>query len=70
METVDTNEILELYQYHGQSLLIDMIPILCGCHISFCYFFALRVARGILFKGLQKLCVVIFNIFAHVVPKI
>ena len=28
-----------------------MIPILCGYHISFCYFFALEVVRGHDFWG-------------------
>ena len=45
METGDTNEILVILV---SCLMIanDMIPILCGNDISFCYFLALRVVRG------------------------
>ena len=42
----DTNEILGAYESHAQSLLNEMIPFLSSYHISFSYFFALKVVRG------------------------
>ena len=41
-----TNEILGAYESHALSLLNEMIPFLSGYHISFCYFFSLKVVRG------------------------
>ena len=42
----DTNEILGAYDSHAKSLLNEMIPFLSSYHISFSYFFALKVVRG------------------------
>ena len=56
METGDTNEILGSYQFDASCLSIDMIPILCGYHISFCYFFVLGVVRGPHFCVKLEMC--------------
>ena len=42
----DTNEIFGTYESHALSLLNEMIPYLPGYHISFSYFFALKVVRS------------------------
>ena len=42
----DTNEILGAYESHALSLLNEMVPFLSSYHISFSYFFALKVVRG------------------------
>ena len=34
----------------------DIIPILCGNDISFCYFFALGMVRGLHFCVKLKMC--------------
>ena len=45
----DTNEILGVYESHA-SLLNEMIPFLSSYHISFSYFFALKVVKGVKLK--------------------
>ena len=45
-ESGDTNEILGSYEFEAQGLPIDMIAILCGYHISFCYFFVFGSGEG------------------------
>ena len=41
-----------------------MRPLLFGCHISFCYLFALEVVRGHDFWTNLKMCVVIFELLS------
>ena len=65
METGDTNEILESYSFHAQWFPNEMIPILCGNDISFCYFFAVRVVRGH-FGVKLKMCGHQFHIFGQI----
>ena len=43
-----------------------MIPILCGNHISFCYFFALVVVRGPHFCVNLKMCTNRFHILGQI----
>ena len=42
----DTREILGTYEFDALLLLNEMIPILSAYHVSFSYFFALKVVRG------------------------
>ena len=37
---------LVIHEFDAQLLLNEMIPIVCCYHISFSYFFALKVVRG------------------------
>ena len=41
-----TGHDLESYEGFTQYVLSHIRPFLFGCHISFCYFFALEVMRG------------------------
>ena len=42
----DTREILGTYEFYAWLLLNEMIPIFSAYHISFPYFFALKVVKG------------------------
>ena len=47
---------LESYEDFTRNVPSHMISFLFGCHISFCYFFALEVVRGHDFWPDLKMC--------------
>ena len=63
------NEILGTYESHALSLLNEMIPFLSGYHISFSYFFALKVVRGHHFCMKLKMFPTPFHIFGQMDKK-
>ena len=50
------------YEGFTQYVLSYMRPFLFGCHISFFYFFALKVVRGHDFWTHLEMCVIIFDL--------
>ena len=57
-----TGHDLQLYEGFTQYVPSHMRPFLFGCHISFCYFFALEVVKGHGFWTHLKMCVIIFDL--------
>ena len=61
-----TGHDLGSYEGFTQYVLSHMKPFLFGCHISFCYFFALEVMRGHNFWTHLKMCIVIFDLLSPI----
>ena len=50
------------YESFTQYVLSHRRPFLFGCHISFCFIFALKEVRGHEFWTHLKMCVLIFDL--------